>query len=138
MSPSRPSAPSPMSPSADHDLFDRTCRQSAVGPAVRVLTGTLAAGTLLLGFPSFAVALPAAASAPVVGLAAPVVAFYAGTAEVDGSTTLEPTKTGTKSRLDCTILFAKDSDVLRAGAKDRLRRLADQLQAAGSGRVAVT
>lgn len=128
-----------MSPSADSkpDLRVRRRRVVQAG-VVRTATGTLAVGTLLLGFPTVAVALPAGASAPVVDVASPVVAFYAGTAEVDGSTTLEPTTTGTKSRLDCTILFGKDSDALRPGAKERLRRLADQLHAAGAGRVAVT
>ncbi|MBB3326405.1 OmpA family protein [Microlunatus antarcticus] len=108
-----------------------------LSPAVRA-AGALAAGTLLLGIPTVALALPAGVSAPVVDVEGPVLAFYAGTAEVDGSTTLEPTKTGTKSRLDCTILFGKDSDVLRPGARDRLRRLGDQLRAQGAGRVEVT
>ena len=106
--------------------------------AARLATGTLLASALLLGCPAVATALPAGVAAPVVGIAGPVVAFYAGTAEVDGSTTLEPTTTGTRSRLDCTILFGKDSDVLRLGAKERLRRLAEQLDRAGAGRVAVT
>ena len=128
-----------MSRSADPVPAIRANLRSAVGNGgVRATAGSLVVGTLLLGVPAIAVALPAGTSAPVVDVVGPVVAFYAGTAEVDGSTTLEPTKEGTKSRLDCTILFGKDSDVLRPGAKERLRRLADQLHAQGAGRVAVT
>lgn len=122
-----------MSPSADLRPAPRARSISAV----RAVAGTMAVGTLLLGVPCAAMALPAGTSAPVVVMAGPVVAFYAGTAEVDGSTTLEPTTTGSKSRLDCTILFGKDSDVLRPGAGERLRRLADQLHTQGAGRIAI-
>ena len=128
-----------MSPSADVSATLRSRGYSIQrAGVVRLATGTVAVGTLLLGIPTFALALPPGASAPVLEVVGPVVAFYAGTAEIDGSTTLEPTTTGTRSRLDCTILFGKDSDVLRPGAKERLRRLGDQLHAEGAGRVAVT
>ena len=128
-----------MSPSAKAVPAVLVGGRRVLRPAVvRAATGTLAAGTLLFGIPTLAVALPAGTSAPVVDVTGPVVTFYAGTAEVDGSTTLEPTTTGTRSRLDCTILFGKDSDVLRPGATERLRRLAEQLHAEGAGRVAVT
>ena len=133
-----------MSPSTDpmsisHARPNGVAQERVVRPgAVRATTGILAVGTLMLGFPTAALALPAGTSAPVVEVVGRVVAFYAGTAEVDGSTTLEPTKSGTRSRLDCTILFGKDSDVLRPGAKERLHRLADQLHDQGAGQVAVT
>ena len=83
-------------------------------------------------------AVPIGSTAPVVGFDASVVLFAGGTAELDGSTTLERTRTGTRSRIDCTILFAKDSAQLLPGAGERLRRLAAQLQRQGPGRVRVT
>ena len=98
--------------------------------------GALALAGLCWPVPAFAV--PAASAAPVVPFEAAVVLFAGGTAELDGSTTLERTRTGTRSRIDCTILFAKDSDRLRPGAGERLRRLAAQLQQQGPGTIRVT
>ena len=94
--------------------------------------------TTAVTWPTAAFSLTPGTTAPVVPIQTPVVTYAGGTAELDGSTTLEPTRTGTKSRIDCTILFAKDSDQLRPGAGDKLNRLAQQLQRQGKGRVQVT
>lgn len=116
-----------MSPSCDSTRrrHKRVCLVSALA-----LMGPCWAAT--------ASALPIGSTAPVVGFDASVVLFAGGTAELDGSTTLERTRTGTRSRIDCTILFAKDSDQLLPGAGERLRRLAAQLQQQGPGRVRIT
>ncbi|SER27385.1 OmpA family protein [Microlunatus flavus] len=108
------------------------------GAVRRVAGATLVASASLLVVAPVALAMPPGSTAPVVDVNGPVVAIYAGTAEIDGSTTIEPTGNGSKSRLDCTILFGKDSDVLRPGAKERLRRLAEELRSQGAGRVAIT
>jgi outer membrane protein OmpA-like peptidoglycan-associated protein len=116
-----------MSPSSD---LPRRLRYRAGTAGALALIG-------LLG-PAPAFALPPGSTTPVVPIDTSVITFAGGTAELDGSTTLERTRTGTRSRIDCTILFAKDSDQLRPGAGDKLRRLATQLQRQGPGRVQVT
>ena len=47
-------------------------------------------------------------------------------------------RVSSRSRIDCTVLFAKDSDRLRPGAKEKLDRLARQLRAQGPGRLQIT
>ena len=115
-----------MSPSSERRLF--WSRTGAAG------------GLALIGLlgPATAFGVPAGSTTPVVPIETSLIAFAGGTAELDGSTTLERTRTGTRSRIDCTILFAKDSDQLRPGAGEKLHRLAGQLQRQGPGRVKVT
>lgn len=116
-----------MFPSSDSTR--RRLRHLGVGAAVAVVA---------IATPTSASALPPPATAAVVAFETPVVIFSGGTADLDGSTTLENTETGTKSRLDCTLLFAKDSDRLRPGAQQKLRRLALQLQRQGAGQLQIT
>lgn len=98
--------------------------------------GVLALTGLIWPLPAFS--LPVGSTTQVLPVETSKVTFAGGVAELDGSTTLEFTRTGTKSRIDCTILFAKDSDRLRSGAGEKLRRLATQLQRQGPGQVQVT
>lgn len=116
-----------MFPSADP--YGRLWRRAA-GAGVVALA--------LVTWPSPAYSLPAGSTTRVLPVETPIITFAGGTAELDGSTTLETTRTGTKSRIDCTILFAKDSDHLRPGAGVKLGRLATQLQRQGPGRIQVT
>jgi len=76
-------------------------------------------------------------TAPVKDINAPVVDIHSGTETVDGATSVEDTRRGAKARLDSTVLFSKDSAVLRSGARKRLAVVAEQLKGYGPGRVDV-
>lgn len=72
------------------------------------------------------------------GVNAPVVDVHTGVETVGGSSTLEDTRTGTKTRLDSTVLFAKDSAALLPGGRSALDELAAALKGQGPGRVTIT
>lgn len=99
---------------------------------------SLGVAALVLTMPMSAQGAPVGGSAPVLNINTRTVEIYGGTAELDGSTTVEKTSTGSRSRVDCTVLFAKDSDRLRSGAKEKLDRLARQLRAQGPGKLRIT
>ena len=52
---------------------------------------------------------------PVKDLTAPTVDLHTGVSSLDGTVTVEGTKRGAKARIDATVLFGKDSAMLRPG-----------------------
>ena len=104
------------------------------------LVALIAAVAVLAGVPTAPAALasPPPTEAPVVVITAPVVNLHTGTATADGSVAVEERDTGTRARLDSSVLFAKNSPRLRPAARQKLRRLADQLRPGGPGRITVT
>jgi outer membrane protein OmpA-like peptidoglycan-associated protein len=75
---------------------------------------------------------------PVVPITALVVDIHTGTGSVDGSQATEKTERGARTRLDSSVLFAKDSARLRPRARTEIQRVARELGESGPGRVTVT
>lgn len=83
-------------------------------------------------------AKPEDPSAPVLEIVAPVVNIHTATGNLDGSVAATETDTGARIRLDSTVLFGKDSAVLRPKALDQIKAAADALEVTGKGRITVT
>lgn len=108
-------------------------RQRLALPAGFAAAATVA--TLLAGV---AGAMPAwadpARPGPVSDLTTPTSDLYTGIASLDGTVTVERTRKGAKARIDATVLFGKDSAVLRPGARARIRQVAAEFTwSAGRG-----
>lgn len=74
---------------------------------------------------------------PVHSLSMPVVSIHTGTVDLAAAAALEETERGAKIRLDSTLLFGKDSAVLRPAAARRLAQVAEEIHVRGPGRLAV-
>lgn len=103
-----------------------------------------AAGAVLLAIAVAASPQPASASpdaaqpGPVQTIHAPVVDIHTGTGSIDGTWASEENTHGSRTRLDSSVLFAKDSARLRPAARTEIRRAAAELRRGGPGRVTVT
>ncbi len=100
----------------------------SVGAAILVIAMTASA----------AQASPPPDDASVHPITMPVVDIRVGTATTDGTVAVEQRDKGTTARLDASVLFAKDSAVLKRGARARINVLAQRLREAGTGRITVT
>lgn len=118
-----------MSPSTDTLSHRRHRRGAAVVAAAVLLAGTTGVSTASATPPS---------DTPVLEMTAPVVDLHIGTASVDGSVAVEGQDSGTRVRLDSSVLFGKDSSKLRTQARATIKTLAKQLRQDGPGKVTVT
>ena len=107
----------------------RRHRHAAVVAAAILLTGSVGVST------AYANPTP---DAPVLEMTAPVVDLHTGTSTMDGSVAVEGRDSGTRVRLDSSVLFGKDSARLRPRARATIKSLAKQLQLDGPGKVTVT
>ena len=107
----------------------RRHRRAAVVAAAIGLAGTVGVSTAYADPPS---------DAPVLEMTAPVVDLHVGTGSVDGSVAVEGRDSGTRVRLDSSVLFDKDSARLRPRARATIKTVAQQLRQVGPGKVTVT
>jgi outer membrane protein OmpA-like peptidoglycan-associated protein len=96
-------------------------------------------GALLVGAGAWQPLTAAAAdTAPVVTLVMPVLDISFGESDIKSEARVEQLPRKTTVTLDSTVLFGKDSARLNAAATGRLREVAAQLSARGTGSVRVT
>ena len=109
--------------------------------ADRLVAAVLTAALIVVGTVSVA-PTPAAAepadTAPVLDIVAPVLDIQFGTTDLRREARVEKRPGRVRVTLDATVLFGKDSAVIRASARGRLSEVAAELKQQGPGALTIT